>query len=288
MFRWFISLILTLLLVVSTTLKAQPQELIWLSSSEPGKPLIQGVDNIDLPYRTFQLIFQYLPQYKPVFKVQNTLRAFHELEQGDNLCTDSKIRTRDRLNRAVVTQIPQLVKLGLRLVVYQDEPLLEQYYPATEVDLMQVMKSSPQLSLAVVAGRSYGTAMDELLAGLEGDHQVWHRSAEYGTNGGLALLLRKRVKMTLEYPSAVERMLRYTDMRPELKMWSLKDGTQYQQGYIFCSNSEFGKQLVKDLDQAITQASKTRAYFEQHLKYTPQELKPQIRKYYNQVYATSF
>jgi len=290
MFRAYISVILLfiVLALVAVPATAEKQQLIWLSSSEPGKPLIKGVDNIDLPYKTFELIQQYLPQYQTVFKVQNTLRAFHELEMAENICTDAKIKTPERLAKGLATQKPQLLKLGLRLVAYADEPLIASFQNKAKVDLMTVMKSSPQLSLAVVSGRSYGQTMDRLLSGLEGEDQVWHRSAEYGINGGLALLLKKRVKMTLEYPSAVERMLRYTDMSPKLKMWSLQRGTNHQQGHIFCSNSSLGQQMVTDLDLAILQASKTSAYFEQHLKYTPESLKPQIRKIYNRVYGTSF
>lgn len=280
--------LLTIGALLSQPVCAQLQEVIWISSSEPDKPLIKGVDNIDLPYHTFQMIFRYLPEYQPVFKAQNTLRAFRELEQKPNVCTDGKVKKESRLEMGYVTEFPQLIKLGLQLVARADEPRIRQFSPRDSVNLSEVITSSPELSLALVAGRSYGMNMDNTLESMKGNQQIWYRSSEYGINGGLALLLKNRVKLTLEYPSAVNRMLKNTPGGPELKLWTLNGADEYQRGYIFCSKSEFGKKMAARLSAAIKTASQTQDYLEAHLKYTPKPLKPKLLRYYNQVYRTDF
>lgn len=268
-----------------------PETVYWASSSAPGQPVYKHYLNIQLGFETQKLLFKHLPDYKVEYRPQNTLRVFKELQQEKNVCTDTKVRTPSRDKVGYATSKPQIMLMGLKLVVNKDNAMFTDTDHGFQFDLNQFMQQHPKALMGVVAGRSYGATVDAEMNKLRQGKRIYERSAAQGTIGALDMLVERWVDVILDYPPLTNHYLRQRGDQSSLskiRYFNVKNVPEFTHGYIYCSKSEFGQKLIAELDKVLPVVAKQKAYFEAHLNYVLAENHSSFARAYNQMYSTNF
>jgi uncharacterized protein (TIGR02285 family) len=278
----------SLLLVVCLPAANAQQAVIWASTSAPEQPVYEQFTNIQLGFDVQRLIFAQLPGYQIQYRPQNSARAFQEMQREANVCTGTKLRTDERDNTALVSELPQVLLEGLRLMVRQHDPLFAEVESAVIVNLVSFIQRYPSAILGYVAGRSYGNTLDKQLQLLQEQGRVYQLSAERGSIGAIDMLAKGKVDIILDFPVLTEHYFSQQGEQMMLHALKLAGEPAYANGHIYCSNSAFGQQFMQHLDQAMRTVVAQRSYLDAHLAHISPERQPAFIDYYNHVYQTRF
>lgn len=268
-----------------------PKLVYWSATSLPNQPVVKHYTDFQLGFETQEMLFEFLPSYKAVHRPQNNIRIFKELTKEPNVCTGTKADTPRRRAAGNKTDIPQIVIPGLKLITRKGEEFDRPAQGDKPMDLMTYMALYPDALLGAVNGRHYGEYIDKQIAQLARMGRVYQRSAQHGIIGALDMLAEKRVSVILDYPTLTEHYSKQRlagDEPLELSYYKVKDVPQFANGYVFCSKSEFGQELIDKLNVVIRQAAKQPRYYQAHIEDIPEEEIPSFTRYYNEVYGTSF
>jgi uncharacterized protein (TIGR02285 family) len=293
LFRCFARLLTSLSLVavflISCSLASHAQQpIIWASSSAPEEPVYGHFTNIQLGFNVQRLIFAHLPDYDIQYRPQNNARVFQEMQREPNVCTDTKIRTRERDASAIASALPQILMEGLRLTVREQDPIFNSLDTAVPVSLVSFIQRYPKAILGIVGGRSYGDILDRQIQQLQAQGRVYQLSAERGSIGAIDLLVNGKINVILDFLVLTEHYLQQRDDRILLYNLELAGVPAYANGHIYCSNSEFGHKLMQQVNQVMRNIVLDRSYLDAHLAYISPARQPAFISYYNQVYQTQF
>lgn len=286
----FVISVLTVLLIfnICQGAKADQQVVYWASSSAPGTPVFKHYLNIQLGFDTQRLLFEHLPEYQVVYRPQNSTRVFKELQRETNVCTDTKIRTKERDAIGYASALPQIILRGLKFIVNQNNHLFDNTETNRKYTIEEFLQAHPNATMGAVNSRSYGSKIDADLRQLSEQNRLYQRSAEQGTIGALDMLMENWVDVILDYPPLTNHYLSQRPGHSDIRYFDLADVPEYSFGYIYCSKSKFGKTLVENLNRALATAAAERAYYDAHLSYVKNEHKQVFTETYNRIYSTDF
>lgn len=281
-------------LAASTAQSTRP-DIIYLTDVDPAVE----VDNITSSH---DINSQLLPLYSPYlqgFNIQprfvNSPRAQALLRENANVCRGKSVYNDERAQYAYASDLPQVVFPPLRLYMLASHPLaerveaLQQESENRHLSLAQVLALSPDLTLGLVRGRSYGEALDDALNADNYSNQLWIRSSPDQASGLFDMLVSGRIDLTIHTSVAMERFIQMRGQQPpELKVIPLQEAEQALLGYALCNKSEQGQAFLAAMTVAVRELSQTRAYFDLHMSWVPEAEQPYLAALYNQVYGTNF
>lgn len=221
----------------------------WLMPDVPpasmpvdGKPT-DGIADLIVRY-----ISAHWPEVEHQFVYANPKRTWLMIERGEPACVVAALRNaeRDKLAYFVNTNLVP----PLQLVVQESAMPRLPLNAHGEADLQKVL-AEPALRGIVVERRSYGAAVDDLLARRPADSRLETTSVgDYGRNV-LKLLTHGRVDYTLDYDYALQYASRFEPAVAKLQTVPIAQNNKPMLGGIACPRNSWGMAMVKRIDQIV-------------------------------------
>lgn len=290
MFKGALSM-LSLIVIFSATAVDKVTEPLWITD------IPQAKSPKDAP--SFSLenqLFTYLNTHfiDVPFKIiqANNRRAQSFLEGHLAACTGNKLKTQERLQRFPMSDLPQSVFLGQRLFssgALSHQAVKQSLNPQGRVQLSQLLQQYPDLIFGVEDGRSYGDKVDSIIKHAEQNRPIYRRHDGGTSRGTVQMLLAERIHLLIEYPDVLQHYQRNSaQLDASVASYSITELDRYHAGFMMCSASVEGEQLMQKLNLAIRQASQQREYLQLHLNWYNEDVHAELTQAYNEVFGTQF
>ncbi|MCU1738696.1 MULTISPECIES: TIGR02285 family protein [Pseudomonas] len=251
--------------------------LIWLLRDLPPLTIFDGPQKgqgaID---QLRPLLVAAMPEYEHVSLRVNRARATQMLSEPSFTCDPMLLWTADRAKKMVFS-IPSIGQVSNVLVVRQaDRPLIEPFVRDGQVDLAALL-GSDHPKLGIVAERSYGPLIDELLRRTPAERLAAH----YG-NDALGSLLQMqrlgRLTALLGYWTEIRYLARQQGIATEdLVSYPIKGVEKYQFIRVGCSDTEQGRMAITHINRILRELRQ-----HQLVEFYAQWLDPQQRDSYRE------
>lgn len=262
------ALLLSALLASSgaaTAAAPTPPNVRWLITDFPPQFILAGPRRGNgLAEIAQNIVFARLPGYRHRLETvpANYPRIEHELKIHDNVCFAALLKTPERERDFVFSQ-PYRLLLPIQLFVPQDrgQPPLQ---ADGTVDLAALLASG-DFRLGVLGGRHYGPGIDAVLDQHPKDAAVYRRYAQDQLDGLLNMMFidSRAIDGVLAYPNELNDLATASNKpAPPMRHYAIAGTPEYLEGYIACSSSPLGRQLVADIDGIIDEIRRavSRAY----------------------------
>lgn len=181
--------------------------------------------------------------------VANAKRSWTLIERGDPVCHAGAVRSAPREALAYFSNTWPMPPL--QLIVRRERVAALPVDAAGQVDLATLM-SDKRLQGVIVHGRSYGAALDGLLAQSESISPALRRvtAGDFGSNL-VPMLLQGRADYAFEYPNALAALLR---TRPEvagLAALPIKGAMEPVISGVACPRTAWGHAAIRRVDAVL-------------------------------------
>lgn len=251
----FLSVLLCFVPPVLSEQASNKQQISWQTYHRPPASFREGEligkGFVDL---SLQMVVDALPEYEHQRPATTLARALENIRQGRQVCHPALYPTQERKQFAVFSQ-SSLITPSIRVVARED---FAKQVLSSPVDLPALI-NNPQYSFILVTGRSYGKAIDELLARYKNVQQV--SIAAHNVANLFRLVEKGRVDFTLAYPfEFAYYKANESDSVVPLSLYTIQNAAPYVSGAIACPNNAWGRQVIKRIDQILTTLKKDPAY----------------------------
>lgn len=244
--------VLTLLLCLALPLVARAGEpLTWLVRDLPPLTIETGPrageGAVD---RVLPLLMQALPDHAHSVVRVNRARALQMLQEPALSCDPELLWTADRSQTAVYS-IPMFATLTNGLIIrHQDRHGFNGFMHHGALDLPALL-ASPNIKVGRVAERSYGGAIDRVLA----DAPPAAINAHHG-NDAVASLLQMQQRGRLDgvlgyWPEVLYLAPREQIAGEDLEFLPILGVPRYQNVYVACTNTVQGRAVIQRLNQLL-------------------------------------
>lgn len=259
-----------------------------ISNSNNGAASSKATKPYNLDGDTLKIISEYLPELKLQVLHANFERSFWLLDSEPDVCSGNKIVNDERRKKYLFSQLPQTIFPGQLLVVSRGSPLFEKLTKHQgDISIRDVLVNNPDITLGLVAGRSYEDNLDTLFKLFS--KNIWLRKGEGASKGLVEMFKAGRFDAMLEYASVFEHYAQEAKLPEQsYRRFAITEIPPYTLGYIVCADSDTGHHLMQQFNHAINQSVKKRAYLDAHLKWFDQSIHTNIIQHYNRIYHTQF
>jgi len=164
------------------------------------------------------------------------------LNKRPDVCLYNKIKTKARMAQGLYTKTPMNIFPANRLVIKKVHDIPQHTSISDAIHQYG-------LKIGVVAGRSYGEAIDRKIA-FEKQNLVIIRG-EYGALRLRSMLMQNKLDGIIEYQEVFVNEIGKEKSDKSLSYIELSDIPPYILGYFVCSKSEQGKKAIEMLDELL-------------------------------------
>jgi len=231
---------------------AAKERLLWLVRDLPPFTIFEGTEKgqgvID---RLLPLLIEQMPEYDHSIVRVNRARGIQMLQDPNTFTCDPTLLWTPERAEYVHFSIPSLGVLSGGLVVRKaGEALLEPFLTDNEVDLPGLMSHTP-LKLGIVAERSYGTQIDEILRQLP-DSALSRHYGNDATANQLQMQQLGRLHMVMGYWPEVRYLIQQQGgSLGDYQFHPVRGVNRYQFLHVGCSDSALGREAVAHIDQLL-------------------------------------
>ena len=244
--------VLLLLATPTSSAFAQPKEtLVWLLRDLPPLMIFEGPEKgrgvID---QLLPLLIARMPQYQHTLMRVNRARGLQMLQEQTLTCDAALNRSKER-EQWIAFTAPIFRAMSNGLAVRRaDQEFLKPFIKEGEVDLAALLANGGE-RLGIIAERNYGDHLDALIKQAPATALTLH----YG-NDALGSLLQMqrlgRLRMLLGYRPEIRYQARQQGIaEDDLQFYPIRDTGKYLSGYIGCSATVQGRQVVREIDQLL-------------------------------------
>lgn len=232
--------------------QTQPREtMVWLLRELPPLTIFEGTKrNQGAVDQTLALLIQSLPQYDHVIQRVNRARAMQMLQEPGLRCDPTLLWNPERA-KFIAFSIPSVVTYSNGLIVRPaDRAQFTPFMENGEVDLDALLQSG-KLKIGMVAERSYGPFIDQILKRAPADVLAPH----YGNDAVTSLMQmeqRGRLQGLIGYLIEARYLARQQGMSAdEFSFIPIKGVEKYQFNHVGCSNNADGQQAISRINPVI-------------------------------------
>jgi uncharacterized protein (TIGR02285 family) len=252
--HWLRTLLLlcALLPALAVPHAAAKERLLWLVRDLPPFTIFEGTEKgqgvID---RLLPLLIEQMPEYDHSIVRVNRARGIQMLQDPNTFTCDPTLLWTPERAEYVHFSIPSLGVLSGGLVVLKaGEALLAPFLTDNEVDLPGLMSHTP-LKLGIVAERSYGTQIDEILRQLP-DSALSRHYGNDATANQLQMQQLGRLHMVMGYWPEVRYLIQQQGgSLGDYQFHPVRGVNRYQFLHVGCSDSALGREAVAHIDQLL-------------------------------------
>jgi uncharacterized protein (TIGR02285 family) len=231
---------------------AAKERLLWLVRDLPPFTIFEGTEKgqgvID---RLLPLLIEQMPEYDHSIVRVNRARGIQMLQDPNTFTCDPTLLWTPERAEYVHFSIPSLGVLSGGLVVRKaGEAVLAPFLTDNEVDLPGLMSHTP-LKLGIVAERSYGTQIDEILRQLPDSALSRHYGTD-ATANQLQMQRLGRLHMVMGYWPEVRYLIQQQGgSLGDYQFHPVQGVNRYQFLHVGCSDSALGREAVAHIDQLL-------------------------------------
>ncbi|WP_299775320.1 hypothetical protein [uncultured Pseudoteredinibacter sp.] len=210
-----------------------------------------------------------LPQYRHSSPtLVNQQRFFRLLSTGD-YCHSTMRRT-DAFNKIAIQSIPHFTGFSDVIITFEKNAQKLSKY-GVPVPLHKILKDGD--SRLGVPSRTMGKILDEIFREHGTEENLLTRSSSQVGKELLTLLQKNRIDFTIDYPSAKRSWETNLQAKGLISLPIKELEELIPIGYITCSNTELGRQIIKDSNRVIYRLLKDPKYVQDFiLNAYPKEL----------------
>lgn len=210
-------------------------------------------------------------------------RANRFLKEHTNVCTSNKIKTKAREEFSLYS-LPHDIYLGLKLYRRsQLHSLTQEVFNSKGevISLKRLFKFYPEQVLAVSRDSSYGSNIDNQIKKMP-HNNIFKLTRNSRLDSLAEVFLKGRIDYIIYYPTDMDKI---TNGEILLESYKLANTPPYILGYVTCSKSPEGKDIINDVNKALKQAYLNPAFYHAHEKWLPTSDLPIFREYYLEVFG---
>lgn len=260
------------LLCAVSAAHAQDGRLRWLLNDFPpftevGQQLPgQGIADAMLLY-----LQPRLPQYRHEFEVASFARTYALMERGEPVCHPTTLKLPGR-EKTMLFSRPVLFLLSQQVLIRADRlPRVAPYRDAQgQVDVRRLLGDT-QLVTAVSERRGYSPTISAALAELGPQPHVLQGGVQY--SAPFRQLLAGWIDYLFAYPvELVKYQLQDGGESPiALQRLDISGAPPYMLGYISCTRSAWGEQVMREIDEQLRLAGPRPPWVDKIIEYTASE-----------------
>ncbi|MFJ2483645.1 TIGR02285 family protein [Pseudomonas sp. NPDC087598] len=241
---------LLFLLALPAGAQAKPT-LIWLLRDLPPLTIYEGPKKgqgvID---QLMPMLIAGMPQYEHTLMRVNRARGLQMLHENPFACDPALLWNKQRA-QWVAYSIPAIRAVSNGLVVrQQDRAVLKPYLLNGEVDLSALLASGDG-KVGVVAERSYGEFVDEILHQAPGGALTPHYGNDALTNL-LSMQHLGRLQVVLGYWPEIRYQAKQAQIdENDLEFYAIQGTGKYLSGYVGCSDTTLGRQAIVEINNLL-------------------------------------
>jgi uncharacterized protein (TIGR02285 family) len=208
--------------------------------------------------RVMMVLMEELREYKHTFLTANFKRITMEMEQQMNVCCPSLYKTPER-EGFVAFSIPAMIVLPNGIIASERgrEKLQPHMDENGRISLISLLKDG-SITLGISTGRKYSDGLDEILQLFEGQNNLLVRSGEDVFEGLMMMMQMGRIDCLLGYPIEAAYFVKNTKGVSDFVYIPVKESTiPFTVGYIGCSNTNWGRDVIGKIDEIIKERRKT-------------------------------
>lgn len=267
-----------LFMLIGMPVFAWANKVTWYAYDQPpahifeGKYKQQGYIN-----KAQQLVTERMPTYRHVEVLASVGRIMRDLRSKD-ICVFGLFKTPERQQYVAFSQ-PALIHRNL--VVMMKKSTASKHQLAQTVSLHYLL-GDLQLNVYTIDGRSYGNTIDGILK--EHKRRVSTRATK-STRDVYRMLQRDRTDFILVFPESVNYAMEVSGFEFEYELLAIDEVPKLTHSYIGCHDSNQGRQIIKDIDRALTELVQGYDYLDAMATWERGDLNQQgFKEYYQHVF----
>lgn len=222
--------------------------------------------------------------YKLNFIKASGKRVNHFIMNSDNACISNRIKTKERESFSVFS-LAHDIYLGLKL--YRRSQVKP--FPPEVINekgdihsLNTLFKYNTNKILAIASGISYGSAIDEQIKAVA-EKNLFKRTGGTRLRSLAEMFFRKRVDYVLYYPADMNLI---ANDSVELESYRLANTSPYILGHVNCSKSQYGNEIIEDINKILVKKYKEYDFYYSHEKWVTNSDLATLREYYIEVFGS--
>ncbi|MGE8467437.1 MAG: TIGR02285 family protein [Pseudomonas putida] len=252
--RWSRTLLLLcgLLPVLAVPHVTAKERILWLVRDLPPFTIFEGPEKgqgvVD---RLLPLLIEQMPEYDHSIVRVNRARGIQMLQDQSSFTCDPTLLWTPERARYVHFSMPSLGVVSGGLVVRKEgEALVAPFLTDNEIDLHGLMSHTP-LKLGIVAERSYGTQIDDILRQLPESVLSRHYGND-ATANQLQMQQLGRLPMVMGYWPEVRYLIQQQGgSLADYHFHPVQGVKRYQFLHVGCSASALGREAIAHIDQLL-------------------------------------
>lgn len=283
--RWLLVITFFIALQHNSAAHASEQDIHWLIGMHSDKSAADKFHHISVNKLTADLVIQKLPGFRIQQRVINASRMLQLMADDPKACAEKTLKTPAREEFMLYSNLPQVIFPGLRVYMRADD---ERFPQQESQQLAQFLRQQQDIRIGLMEGRSYGDALDKVLAMPEVQPQIWHHSSLDSSFALIDMLLAGRIDMLISSPIPVNTFALRHQRQLDLASFAPLEAPLKLLGYFVCANSVFGEKAIAEINKQHAAAVQQRSYLDAHLQHLDSSLHAEFIRSYNQIYQTNF
>lgn len=233
-------------------------KITWLEMDAPPYHIQQGeAKNQGVVDRITRLLQRHLTEYQHFEKLMNLPRAAAVMGEGEKVCHASLYKTPEREAVAYFSKVPSTIFPPVGLTVRRED--YQKFGGNTYVSFKQVL-SSTEFHGGLSRGRSYGEVLDQMIAEQGFTSRLDRRSGDDIYRGLFRMLLYGRIDYILGSPMEAAYVGRSLGVPNGVRNLMILEHSNYDFGFIACAKSEWGAQVIAEIDELLLTLRPTKEY----------------------------
>lgn len=196
------------------------------------------------------------------FMRSSLTREWLSVENKDNVCLFNKSKTPAREKVATFSKYPLIAFPPLRLITKKGVNIPKQ------LSLKDALEKN-NLRIGVISSRSYGAEIDNIIA--KGHQNFITLEGKEASQRQRAMLHSDRVDAIIEYWPTLVVEYKNSKQLASYSIHQLNEANQYIFGYIACSQSPLGEEVISQFDRVMSSQSYFDLLIEEHKQNMPEE-----------------
>lgn len=257
---------------VVSAVNAQDVRLRWLLNDFPPFTEVDGqVPGRGIADGLLSYLQAHMPQYRHEFEVASFARAYALMERGEPVCHPTTLKMSER-EQAMLFSRPVLFMPSQQVLIRNDR--LDRVAPYLDaqgrVDVQRLL-NDPQLVTAISERRGYSPSISRALAKQGSQPQVLKAGVNF--SAPFQQLRAGWIDYLFAYPVELGWYYRLHQDEPAIaiRRLGIAGDPPYMLGYIACTHSTWGEQVIHDIDQQLRQAGPRPPWTERVIEFTANE-----------------
>ena len=283
---WAFIVSAVLLLLAGTTVSFAKEPITWLEAVAPPffihEGPLKGQGYEDLITKILQ---KSLPQYTHTSTIANITRHYYEFEQGQKVCNVGLYKTPER-EKFMYFSIPSFFTYPTVLII--DKSKWAAFGNSKSVKLEDIMKSK-KLIIGRGENRSYGKFVDDILNKYGTKENVFAYEGQELSLNFFQMLKLDRLDGLIGLPEEAMYQAERLGIRDQIMTIAIEENQSSPESwfsYVACSKTEWGKQAIKDINQALLEQRPTEAYRAAYERWLDETSHDGYRKLYKEVFLS--